>query len=71
MNINGSPEIGLIIVSFLGVLLIGLTNLFVSFTLTIIEVSLHMTIDFKQDILAPVASDFAAMDTFINEGKPQ
>ncbi|MBP7783073.1 All-trans-nonaprenyl-diphosphate synthase [Acinetobacter faecalis] len=27
-----------------------------------------MTIDFKQDILAPVASDFAAMDTFINEG---
>ena len=36
MNINGSPEIGLIFVSFLGVLLIGLTNLFVSFTLTII-----------------------------------
>lgn len=35
MNINGSPDIGLIIVSFLGVLLIGLTNLFVSFTLTI------------------------------------
>ncbi len=27
-----------------------------------------MTIDFKQDILAPVANDFAAMDTFINEG---
>lgn len=27
-----------------------------------------MTIDFKQDILAPVASDFATMDTFINEG---
>ena len=27
-----------------------------------------MTIDFKQDILAPVASDFAAMDKFINEG---
>ena len=27
-----------------------------------------MTIDFQQDILAPVASDFAAMDTFINEG---
>lgn len=27
-----------------------------------------MTIDFKQDILAPVAHDFAAMDTFINEG---
>ncbi|AXY56038.1 polyprenyl synthetase family protein [Acinetobacter chinensis] len=27
-----------------------------------------MTIDFKQDILAPVATDFAAMDKFINEG---
>ncbi len=27
-----------------------------------------MAIDFKQDILAPVATDFAAMDTFINEG---
>lgn len=27
-----------------------------------------MTIDFTQDILAPVAQDFAAMDTFINEG---
>ena len=27
-----------------------------------------MTIDFKQDILSPVAGDFAAMDTFINEG---
>lgn len=27
-----------------------------------------MTIDFQQDILAPVASDFAAMDQFINEG---
>ena len=27
-----------------------------------------MAIDFKQDILAPVAQDFAAMDTFINEG---
>ncbi|WP_445116354.1 site-specific recombinase [Acinetobacter sp. WZC-1] len=36
MTINGSPEIGLIIVSFLGVILIGLTNLFVSFSLTII-----------------------------------
>ncbi|EPG34486.1 site-specific recombinase [Acinetobacter colistiniresistens] len=32
----GSPDIGLILVSFLGVMLIGLTNLFVSFTLTII-----------------------------------
>ncbi|GAB3041003.1 polyprenyl synthetase family protein [Acinetobacter apis] len=27
-----------------------------------------MAIDFQQDILAPVASDFAAMDKFINEG---
>lgn len=27
-----------------------------------------MAIDFKQDILAPVANDFAAMDQFINEG---
>lgn len=27
-----------------------------------------MTIDFKQDILSPVATDFAAMDTLINEG---
>ena len=35
MNINGSPDIGLIIVSFLGVLLIGITNLVVSFSLTI------------------------------------
>ncbi|KAA8731890.1 polyprenyl synthetase family protein [Acinetobacter qingfengensis] len=27
-----------------------------------------MTIDFKRDVLAPVAHDFTAMDTFINEG---
>ena len=27
-----------------------------------------MTIDFQHDILAPVATDFAAMDTLINEG---
>lgn len=27
-----------------------------------------MVIDFKQDILAPVATDFAAMDHLINEG---
>ena len=27
-----------------------------------------MSIDFKRDILAPVADDFHAMDTFINEG---
>lgn len=35
MSINDSPDMGLIIISFLGVLLIGLTNLFVSFSLTI------------------------------------
>ncbi|WP_213067232.1 site-specific recombinase [Acinetobacter sp. CFCC 10889] len=35
MSVNGSPDIGLIIISFLGVLLIGMTNLFVSFSLTI------------------------------------
>lgn len=35
MNINGVPDIGLIVVSFLGVILIGLTNLVVSFSLTI------------------------------------
>ncbi|OUY08378.1 site-specific recombinase [Acinetobacter populi] len=35
LNIEGTPDIGLIFVSFLGVLLIGVTNLFVSFSLTI------------------------------------
>lgn len=35
LNIAGTPDIGLIFVSFLGVLLIGVTNLFVSFSLTI------------------------------------
>lgn len=35
MNVNGFPDIGLIVVSFLGVLLIGMTNLLVSFSLTI------------------------------------
>ena len=35
MTVN-SPDIGLVILSFLGVIMIGLTNLFVSFTLTII-----------------------------------
>ncbi|MBP8013109.1 MAG: site-specific recombinase [Acinetobacter sp.] len=48
MNINGSPEIGLIIVSFLGVLLIGLTNLFVSFTLTIIVALRARRVRFEQ-----------------------
>ncbi|MDO4579154.1 MAG: site-specific recombinase [Acinetobacter sp.] len=48
MNVNGSPEIGLIIVSFLGVLLIGLTNLFVSFTLTIIVALRARRVRFEQ-----------------------
>ena len=48
MNINGSPDIGLIIVSFLGVLLIGLTNLFVSFSLTIIVALRARRVRFEQ-----------------------
>lgn len=47
MNING-PDIGLIIVSFLGVLLIGLTNLFVSFSLTIIVALRARRVRFEQ-----------------------
>lgn len=48
MTINGSPEIGLILVSFLGVLLIGVTNLFVSFTLTIIVALRARQVRFEQ-----------------------
>lgn len=48
MNINDTPDIGLIIVSFLGVLLIGLTNLFVSFTLTIIVALRARRVRFEQ-----------------------
>ena len=48
MTINGSPEIGLILVSFLGVLLIGLTNLFVSFSLTIIVALRARRVRFEQ-----------------------
>ena len=48
ININGAPDIGLIIVSFLGVLLIGLTNLFVSFTLTIIVALRARRVRFEQ-----------------------
>jgi site-specific recombinase len=33
--LNGSADIGLVLVSFLGVVLIGLTNLLVSFSLTL------------------------------------
>lgn len=42
------PDIGLIVVSFLGVLLIGLTNLFVSFTLTIIVALRARRVRFEQ-----------------------
>jgi len=48
MNINGGPDLGLIIVSFLGVLLIGLTNLFVSFSLTIIVALRARRVRFEQ-----------------------
>lgn len=48
MLINGTPEIGLIMVSFLGVLLIGLVNLFVSFTLTIIVALRARRVRFEQ-----------------------
>ncbi|MCO8074107.1 site-specific recombinase [Acinetobacter lwoffii] len=47
ITING-PDIGLIVVSFLGVLLIGLTNLFVSFTLTIIVALRARRVRFEQ-----------------------
>ncbi len=47
MHING-PDIGLVIVSFMGVLLIGLTNLFVSFTLTIIVALRARRVRFEQ-----------------------
>ena len=48
MTINGSPDIGLIIVSFLGVICIGLTNLFVSFSLTIIVALRARQVRFEQ-----------------------
>ncbi|OTG66753.1 recombinase [Acinetobacter silvestris] len=48
ISINGAPDIGLIIVSFLGVMLIGLTNLFVSFTLTIIVALRARRVRFEQ-----------------------
>lgn len=48
MTINGGPDIALVIVSFLGVLLIGLTNLFVSFTLTIIVALRARRVRFEQ-----------------------
>ncbi|WP_165382065.1 site-specific recombinase [Acinetobacter sp. WCHAc060025] len=48
MCVNGSPDIGLIIVSFIGVLAIGITNLFVSFTLTIIVALRARQVRFSQ-----------------------
>ena len=48
MSINDSPDLGLIIVSFLGVILIGLTNLFVSFSLTIIVALRARGVRFEQ-----------------------
>ena len=48
LSINGTPDIGLIIVSFMGVLLIGLTNLFVSFSLTIIVALRARRVRFEQ-----------------------
>ncbi|MDM1246361.1 site-specific recombinase [Acinetobacter sichuanensis] len=48
MCVNGSPDIGLIVISFLGVLLIGMTNLFVSFSLTIIVALKARQVRFEQ-----------------------
>lgn len=48
LSINGCAEIGLIFVSFLGVLLIGLTNLFVSFSLTILVALRARRVRFEQ-----------------------
>ncbi|WP_171530887.1 site-specific recombinase [Acinetobacter defluvii] len=48
MCVNGTPDIGLIIISFLGVLLIGVTNLFVSFSLTIIVALRARQVHFEQ-----------------------
>lgn len=45
---NGTPDFGIIFVSFLGVLLIGLTNLFVSFTLTVIVALRARRVRFEQ-----------------------
>ncbi|MFT4019941.1 MAG: site-specific recombinase [Acinetobacter sp.] len=46
--IDGTPDLGLIIISSLGVLLIGLTNLFVSFSLTIIVALRARRVRFEQ-----------------------
>ena len=47
LTIN-DPDLGLILISFLGVLLIGLTNLFVSFSLTIIVALRARRVRFEQ-----------------------
>ena len=44
----GDPDIGLVVVSFLGVILIGLTNLFVSFSLTVIVALRARRVRFSQ-----------------------
>lgn len=48
MSINGTPDLGLILVSILGVILIGMTNLFVSFSLTIIVALRSRRVRFEQ-----------------------
>lgn len=48
LSINEAPDLGLILISSLGVLLIGLTNLFVSFSLTIIVALRARQVRFEQ-----------------------
>lgn len=48
ISINGSPDLGLILISLLGVILIGMTNLFVSFSLTIIVALRSRRVRFEQ-----------------------
>jgi site-specific recombinase len=48
MSINEPPDLGLILVSSFGVLLIGLTNLFVSFSLTILVALRARRVRFEQ-----------------------
>ncbi len=45
---NGAADIGLIFISFLGVLMIGMTNLFVSFTLTVVVALRARRVRFEQ-----------------------
>ncbi|TCM69784.1 site-specific recombinase [Acinetobacter calcoaceticus] len=48
MCTNGAPDIGLIFISFIGVLLIGVTNLFVSFSLTVVVALRARRVRFEQ-----------------------